>query len=56
MIGRHVLLSGARASTKTNYVGLFTVRIQHPKNEQELHVNPLGIRIVDLTFANEDVK
>lgn len=49
-------MNGARASAKSNYVGLFTVRIQPPKKENELIVNPLGIRIIDLTFASEDMK
>ena len=41
-------------NNKKLYVGLFTIRIQPPKEEKELEYNPLGFRIIDLSYASEN--
>jgi type IV secretion system protein VirB5 len=41
------------ATSSTNWTGLFTTKIQPPKNEQELRVNPLGIFITTFQWSRE---
>ena len=41
------------ASVSTNWTGLFTTKLQPPKNEQELRVNPLGIYITAFQWSRE---
>jgi len=41
------------ASASTNWTGLFTTKLQPPKNEQELRVNPLGIYITAFQWSRE---
>lgn len=38
------------------YVGLFSIVIIPPEKEEELSVNPLGMRIGDLSYAKETLK
>ena len=40
----------------TSYSGLFTVVIEEPKDVAELAVNPLGLKISELTYQKEDEK
>ena len=55
---RDFYIGGAEATTKkdNNYVALFTVVIDPPTKEQELLINPLGLKIKDMTFATEITK
>lgn len=46
-------IGGAPSGKKTNYVALFSVRVIPPTKEEELTINPLGLKISDLTFAKE---
>lgn len=48
--------SGVVNKQKLHYVGLFSIRIDPASREDELKYNPLGIRIVDLSFASEDAQ
>jgi len=41
------------AAASTNWTGLFTTKLQPPKNEQELRVNPLGIYITTFQWSRE---
>jgi type IV secretion system protein VirB5 len=43
---------GAAAST-VNWTGLFTTKIQPPKNEAELRANPLGVYIAAFQWSRE---
>lgn len=49
-------MSGNSKSQRLSYVGLFTIRIQPPSKEAELAYNPLGIRIIDLSYAAENAQ
>lgn len=46
-------ISGQSSGQVTNYVALYTVVVQPPEKEEDLLVNPLGIRIADLSYARE---
>lgn len=46
-------MSGAMSDVKVNYVALFTVAVDPPKDEKELLINPLGLKITDLTMSVE---
>lgn len=46
-------ISGGTTGKKENYVALFTILIQPPTKEDELLINPLGIKIADLSYARE---
>ena len=46
-------VSGNTTGSASNYVALYTVVVQPPDREQELLVNPLGIKIADLSYAKE---
>lgn len=48
-------LSGNTLGKPVNYVGLFTIKLDPPKDEETLKVNPLGLYIVDLAITKEDV-
>lgn len=41
---------------KISYSGLFTVVIEEPKDPAQLAVNPLGLKISELTYQKEDEK
>ena len=43
---------GATTST-ANWTGLFTTKIQPPKNEAELRANPLGVYITAFQWSRE---
>lgn len=47
-------LSGGKNGNKATYVALFTIKLEPPSKEQELLINPLGIKIRDLTLAREN--
>ena len=44
--------AGAGAATE-NWTGLFTTKINPPKNEAELRANPLGIYITAFQWSRE---
>ena len=46
-------LSGGMSNKKVNYVALFSVGIDPPSKEDELLINPLGLKIQDLTISVE---
>lgn len=46
-------LNGTQDSKTIQYVGLFLVIIDPPNNEQEMLINPLGIKVRDLTITKE---
>ncbi|MBQ3365588.1 MAG: type IV secretion system protein [Acidaminococcaceae bacterium] len=46
-------MSGQSSGQVSSYVALYTVVVQPPEKEEELLVNPLGIRIADLSYARE---
>lgn len=46
-------LSGNPNNKKVNYVALFTVAVDPPSKEEELLINPLGLKIRDLTVSIE---
>lgn len=46
-------LSGGMSNKKINYVALFSVGIDPPSKEDELLINPLGLKIQDLTISVE---
>lgn len=46
-------LGGSMSNKKVNYVGLFTVGVDPPSKEDELLINPLGLKIEDLTISVE---
>ena len=46
-------LSGGMSNKKVNYVALFSVGIDPPSKEDELLINPLGLKIQDLTISIE---
>lgn len=37
-----------------NYIAVFAVSVQPPKDEKELNFNPLGLKITDLNIAREN--
>ena len=41
------------SNKKVNYVALFSVGIDPPSKEDELLINPLGLKIQDLTISIE---
>lgn len=41
---------------RDDYIGLYTVQVVPPKKEDELAINPLGLRIIDLNYSKEAVK
>ena len=41
---------------KEDFIGLYTIQVIPPKKEDELAVNPLGLRIIDLNYSREAVK
>lgn len=41
--------------SRRSYVGLFSIAIQPPTKEDELDINPLGIRITDMNFQQQDI-
>lgn len=45
--------SEVSADKQKHYVALFTVIVDPPTKEQELLINPLGLKIKDMTFALE---
>lgn len=47
-------LSGGMSGQKASYVALFTVKIDPPTKESELLINPLGLKIKDLTMTKEN--
>ena len=47
---------GGLTKNRSRYVGLFSIRIDPASREDELKYNPLGIRIIDMSFASEDVQ
>lgn len=48
-------VSGSSTGTKRkNYVGLFQIAVKPPSKEQELMINPLGMRIIDCNYAVEN--
>lgn len=48
-------INGNATSKKRNYIGLFMVTVEPPTAEGELMINPLGIRIKDLSISEETV-
>ena len=46
-------ISGQSSGQSASYVALYTVVVQPPEKEEELLINPLGIRIADLSYARE---
>lgn len=48
-----VFKDGRQLDNPRRYVGLFTVGIQPPTDEAELGINPLGLFIVDMSYARE---
>ena len=47
-------LSGGKSGEKASYVALFTIKLDPPTKEQELLINPLGLKIKDLTMTREN--
>ncbi len=47
-------INGGVTGKRDNYVALFTIVIQPPTKEEELLINPLGIKIADLSYAREN--
>jgi len=45
--------SGGKAARKAFYSGQFTVIVEQVKNEDEMLVNPLGLKIADFNWAKE---
>lgn len=39
---------------RASYSGLFSIKVEPPDKEQELAINPLGLKISDLTYAKEN--
>lgn len=48
------IASGKKTSMPMS--GIFTIRLQPPKQQQDLEVNPLGIFIADFNWTQESVK
>ncbi|MFC2525285.1 MAG: VirB8/TrbF family protein [Selenomonas noxia] len=46
-------LSGNATGVKTNYTALLSVMLDPPRKEEELLINPLGLKIKDLTITRE---
>lgn len=46
-------LTGNSTNKKVNYVALFSIGIDPPTKEEELMINPLGLKIRDLTLSIE---
>ena len=46
-------LSGNATGVKTSYTALLSVVLDPPKKEEELLINPLGLKIKDLTITKE---
>ena len=46
-------LSGSSTHRINNYVALFAVTVDPPTKEAELLINPLGLKIKDLTMSIE---
>ena len=40
--------------TQASYSGLFTISVEPPSKEDQLVVNPLGSKIIDLTYTKEN--
>ena len=47
-------VSGSATGKKDFYVALFTVTVNPPSKEQELLINPLGLKIADLNYSREN--
>ena len=47
-------VSGSATGKKDFYVALFTVTVNPPTKEQELLINPLGLKIADLNYSREN--
>ena len=47
-------VAGNATGKVSNYVALYTIVVQPPEKETELMVNPLGIKIADLSYAKEN--
>ena len=48
------IASGKKTSMPMS--GIFTIRLQPPKQQQDLEINPLGIFIADFNWTQESVK
>ena len=46
--------SGDGPEVRASYSGLFTISVEPPTKEGQLLVNPLGLKISDLTYAKEN--
>ena len=47
-------LNGETRGKRINYVGLFQIDVKPQTEEQELLINPLGMRIIDFTYSIEN--
>ncbi len=50
---RETVFTGGQPMPPVRWTGLFTVRIQPPKTEQQLRANPLGIYITSFQWSRE---
>lgn len=50
---RETVYSGGQPMPPVRWTGLFTIRIQPPKTEQQLRANPLGIYITSFQWSRE---
>ena len=50
---RETTYSGGQPMPPTRWTGLFTIRVQPPKTEQQLRANPLGIYITAYQWSQE---
>jgi type IV secretory pathway TrbF-like protein len=52
-VARNDLRPRAPTSSTANWTGLFTTKINPPKNEAELRANPLGVFITTFQWSRE---
>lgn len=46
-------ISGNATGKKSNYVALFSIAVDPPSKEEELLINPLGLKIRDMNYSKE---